>query len=931
MDFAVDEFGRQIAGPRREDNDEDSSRGSSPANPVLRQNALDESDDSDAFSDDVVVVDGEEATEDITKPLVAAADDRGAFHSALMLEDRRGEPTVSDAAHRTTKAFVNMLATIPQRLKSFVVIGALHHGKTSFIEMLCTREGCPAVPVVQRRDEKRRRVTLRTSTMTAVLGSDEVPSSCRSAPSSLVTLIDTPGHPSLAAEVAAGVRLADAAILCVDAAEGVLEHTRRLIGSAALEGLPFFLVLTKVDRLLLDLRLPPIESYRKLRGIVDAVNNVISSCGSKAFVSPACSTVIFVSTKLQLCFSLESFGARYLAEHPCGPNVAPSNIAKKLWGGITFDEASSSFVRLTSAHQRPSFVTFVLEPIYKVIALSITGKGATLLIHEALPSASRSPIDAARAAVSLYCGSGHGEAVGALLNVSPAVGKQCRTLTERICPGASESLGCLVVSPMCRTHSDKTTYAALRVIKGTLVQSRSLVVIDEKAGADEPYFVGAWTALYVKTTSGLVAVSEAHEGQVVYAEGPIVDKISGNAVMFQTIDGVVDDQRQDCFEALNAIDVLPIHADPPLVHLSIEPLEPKSIVKMRVAMQSLLRTSPGLDIRAEETGEYTVVGSGEFHLDTVLHDLRAVIFHQAGIKASAPFVSFRETVASRRGVLSLVGEKGHTQVGMVAGSLDPEVAERFERGSFSLEEGGCTPPPFWSILHKEHHWDLLDARNVVSVGPSTRGSNVLINDIVETDEIELVGSGHLPAVVQGFQNAMKNGPLCGEPVRQVKSSLVHLSVASGQGNSSSQHLALSSRLSVWQSLFGARMRLMEPVYAVEMIAVPWRMEAITEILRMRRGSILSETPVPATSLNVVKAYMPIMDSFGFETQLRMTTVGEVFCTMTFDHWDVVPGDPLDAACQVPSLEPARGFQIARDFVVKTRFRKGLTTEIVVPQ
>ena len=43
----------------------------------------------------------------------------------------------------------------------------------------------------------------------------------------------------------------------------------------------------------------------------------------------------------------------------------------------------------------------------------------------------------------------------------------------------------------------------------------------------------------------------------------------------------------------------------------------------------------------------------------------------------------------------------------------------------------------------------------------------------------------------------------------------------------------------------------------------------------------------------LNAYVPAIDSFGFETDLRMHTSGQAFCISYFDHWAVVPGDPLD--------------------------------------
>lgn len=65
-------------------------------------------------------------------------------------------------------------------------------------------------------------------------------------------------------------------------------------------------------------------------------------------------------------------------------------------------------------------------------------------------------------------------------------------------------------------------------------------------------------------------------------------------------------------------------------------------------------------------------------------------------------------------------------------------------------------------------------------------------------------------------------------------------------------------------------------------------------------------------------------SFGFETDLRSYSLGQAFCLQVFDHWAVVPGDPLDKNVILHPLEPSPPLALARDFMVKSRRRKGLS-------
>jgi U5 small nuclear ribonucleoprotein component len=68
----------------------------------------------------------------------------------------------------------------------------------------------------------------------------------------------------------------------------------------------------------------------------------------------------------------------------------------------------------------------------------------------------------------------------------------------------------------------------------------------------------------------------------------------------------------------------------------------------------------------------------------------------------------------------------------------------------------------------------------------------------------------------------------------------------------------------------------------------------------------------------------IFGSFGFETDLRSYSLGQAFCQQVFDHWAVVPGDPLDRNVLLHPLEPSPPLALARDFMIKSRRRKGLS-------
>jgi len=93
--------------------------------------------------------------------------------------------------------------------------------------------------------------------------------------------------------------------------------------------------------------------------------------------------------------------------------------------------------------------------------------------------------------------------------------------------------------------------------------------------------------------------------------------------------------------------------------------------------------------------------------------------------------------------------------------------------------------------------------------------------------------------------------------------------------------------------------------------------------------VSGSTDIAFAALYNVKGLIPVIDSFGFETDIRIHTQGQAFCSLVFDRWNIVPGDPLDKEIKLRPLEPAPAQAMARDLVLKTRRRKGLNEEVTI--
>lgn len=93
----------------------------------------------------------------------------------------------------------------------------------------------------------------------------------------MLTILQFVGHVNFQDEVSAALRAADGVLLVVDAVEGVMLVTEKVVRQAMAEGLPIALLITKVDRLITELKLPPADAYFKLYHTIQEVNALIAT------------------------------------------------------------------------------------------------------------------------------------------------------------------------------------------------------------------------------------------------------------------------------------------------------------------------------------------------------------------------------------------------------------------------------------------------------------------------------------------------------------------------------------------------------------------------------------------------------------------------------------------------------------------------------
>lgn len=470
----------------------------------------------------------------------------------------------------------------------------------------------------------------------------------------LIHHYDISGHVNFADEVTAAIRVADGALLVVDVLEGVMANTEKIIKQLITENVPITLVLNKVDRLILELKLPPLDAYFKLKYTIEEVNAAIAAANGDYRVSPELGNVCFASSMMGWVFSLNSFSKMYASKSEEGFDV--TEFSKRLWGDVYFDPERGSFRRKpTDAAPSRTFVHFILEPLYKIYSQVIGEEMETLketlselgiYLKPSILSMDVKPL------IRIICESFFGDVSGLvdmLVHSLPSPVDNADMKTEHIYTGelgeSPYSLGmkaCDSTAPLMiqivklYNSTDMGSFEAFgRVLSGTITLGQQVRVLGESYSPDDEEDMAVQTveSLSIYESRYKIKINSVGAGGWVLIGG--VD-----ASIMKT--ATITDTKVDDMYPVHILTPLHFNTEP-VLKVAVEPINPTDLPKMLDGLRKINKSYPLVRTKVEESGEHIILGTGELYLDCVLHDLRK-LYAEIEVKVSDPVVKFCETV-----------------------------------------------------------------------------------------------------------------------------------------------------------------------------------------------------------------------------------------------------------------------------------------------
>jgi len=825
-----------------------------------------------------------------------------------------------------------------RNIRNMSVIAHVDHGKSTLTDSLVAKAGIIAAAKAgetratdTRKDEQERCITIKSTAISMYFEMDPKDlafckqEKAKKADGSdecgfLINLIDSPGHVDFSSEVTAALRVTDGALVVVDCVSGVCVQTETVLRQAIAERIRPVLFMNKMDRALLELQLDQEELFQTFQRIVENVNVIVATYADDdgpmgvVRVDVNNASVGFGSGLHGWAFTLKQFAEMYASKF----GVDTDKMMKKLWGENFFNPKTKKWSKNKDADNKRSFNMYVLDPIYMVFDAimnfkkdqveKLMGKLTTAdgrMVKDVLKHEEKELEGKPLMKCVMRNWLPAGEAMFQMIVIhlpSPVTAQKYRA--ELLYEGPPDDEACtaikacdpngplmMYVSKMVPTSDKGRFYAFGRVFAGKVATGQKCRIMGPN------YVPGKKDDLYEKSIQRTILMMG---GRVEAIEDVPAGNICGLVGVDQFL---VKTGTLTTLKEAHNMKVMKFSVSP-VVRVAVEPKNPADLPKLVEGLKRLSKSDPMVQCIIEESGEHIIAGAGELHLEICLKDLEED-HAQIPLKKSDPVVSYRETVSEESTQMCLSKSPNkHNRLFMRAVPMPDGLAEDIDSGEVNPRDDMKVRARY---LADKYEYDVTEARKIWCFGPETLGPNIFVDCTKGVQYLNEIKD----SCVAGFQWASKEGVLCDENMRAVRFNLYDVALHADAIHRGGGQIIPTARRVLYACVLTAEPRLMEPVYLVEIQCPENAVGGIYGVLNRRRGHVFEEAQTPGTPMFVVKAYLPVNESFGFTADLRSNTGGQAFPQCVFDHWQILPGDPMQENTKPNSI------------VEDTKKRKGL--------
>jgi len=340
------------------------------------------------------------------------------------------------------------------------------------------------------------------------------------------------------------------------------------------------------------------------------------------------------------------------------------------------------------------------------------------------------------------------------------------------------------------------------------------------------------------------------------------------------------------------------HVSEPVMTVAVEAKNMKDLPKLVEALRQVAKEDPTVKVEInEETGEHLISGMGELHLEIVT---KYRITRDRGIEVitSEPIVVYRETVGGSAGPVEGKSPNKHNRFYVIIDQLEQPIFDAIKSGDFSMNMMEMDRRKMLESLGMGKD----EAKGVTHV----YGTNMLID---MTKGIQYLKET-MELIIEGLEEALKNGPLAREPAQGIKIRLVDVKLHEDAVHRGPAQVIPAVRSAIQGGVLMASPSLLEPVQKV-FISVPQaQMGAAVREIQGRRG-VINDIQTEG-DMTIIEGQAPVAELFGFASDIRGATEGRALWNTEFLGFFPVPAS------------------MQNEIVINIRKRKGLKAEIPRP-
>ena len=402
------------------------------------------------------------------------------------------------------------------------------------------------------------------------------------------------------------------------------------------------------------------------------------------------------------------------------------------------------------------------------------------------------------------------------------------------------------------------------------------MVLDPAAG---PVAIGRLFSGTVKDGQTINIIDEKREGRIQsvnFFMGNIREQVGElGAGNIPALLGLTECRAGNTLSSIKGIQMFEgvKYVSEPVVQIAIEPKHPKDLPKLVDFLKQLTIEDPNLIVKIDqESGETIIAGMGVLHLDVAVHRIQDA---KLEIITSEPLINYRETVTGSCKPIMSKSPNRHNKIFMKVEPLEPEIANMLRTGEISDMKN----KEFVADKLKEAGWDTDTIKRIMKL--DSRG-NILING---TKGVQFVQES-TDSINTGFEDVMKEGPLCREQMRGCKFIFTHFVPHEDTAHRGLSQLGPASRRACMGALLTAGTTVLEPTLAIE-VRVPTDLVGnVSTVINGRRGKVLDMSQKGAAS--IVIGEIPASETFTLSEAMRGQTAGRATWNTSFKEWTEVP-------------------------------------------